>query len=366
MTEAAPPPIEPIPTPLEADQAIVAPRAPEDFARLWMENLVSEDGVLNMQDFATLQNQLVTVYGLENNGHATDRDRRKIAHRMGLLSLLLADDPDPVNKTRADEFAYDFVHLVWKEAITDNAKHDAEQHRQRLHELATHDPLTGLKNRRGLAEDLDEMIPHVKAGHWEGLALLYLDLDRFKEINDTPGLGHRVGDEILAGVARILENQTRKPGRGGPADVIARPHAAGDPEPERPAAGSDKSAPTEERPEAESVRMGGDEFVLLLPQAATRGRAPHPSRNTAEVPEDLHTRTLRIASRLAASIAEFMNRHTNGQVEGLGVSIGYSLWQEGMTADDLIREGDHHMYEVKRGRKDELANGRETNSEPSS
>jgi GGDEF domain-containing protein len=112
--------------------------------------------------------------------------------------------------------------------------------------------------------------------------------------------------------------------------------------------------------------MGGDEFVLLLPQATARGRSPHPSRDVAEAPEDLHERTLRIASRLATSITDFMNRHTNWQVEGLGVSIGYSLWQEGMTADDLIREGDHHMYEVKRGRKDELANGNQTHSDPGS
>jgi GGDEF domain-containing protein len=233
-----------------------------------------------------------------------------------------------------------------------------------LHELATHDPLTGLKNRRGLAEDLDEMIPHVRAKHWEGLALLYLDLDQFKQINDTPGLGHRVGDEVLAGVARILENQTRKPGRGGPADVIARPHAAGDPEPERPTGvGGDKPGQADERPEAESIRMGGDEFVLLMPQAASPGRSPHPSRDVAEKPEDLNARTMRIASRLATSITEFMIRHTNGQVEGLGVSIGYSLWQEGMTADDLIREGDHHMYEVKRGRKDERTNGGEARAD---
>lgn len=342
-------------------------RPAEVFAMDWMEDL-AQDGAVSEENLLRMREQLITVYGLERNGKSTERDRYKIDHRLGLLSLLVADNVSIVDQARSEEFAYDFVHLVWKEAEADNKAFEADKERRRLHELATHDPLTGLLNRRGLAEDLDDMIGHVRVGHWEGLALLYLDLDHFKQINDTPGLGHRVGDQVLTGVARILESRTRKPGRGGPADVIARPHSAGEPErlaPDRAtpaeqgaeAAGAD----TEEKPEAESVRMGGDEFVLLLPYGHAEEGDLHPSRRNTSL--TMEERTAAIAGRLATAITEFMNRHTNGQVDGLGVSIGCVLWREGMTADEFILEGDHNMYEVKRDRKDQAATTRPSEGE---
>jgi|GEM_PF-3790440 len=99
-----------------------------------------------------------------------------------------------------------------------------EQARQReLEALANKDPLTGLYNRRRFIVELDDAISHCKRNNQE-LALLWLDLDQFKEINDS--MGHPVGDKLLIELAVNLTALTRD------SDVIAR--------------------------------MGGDEFAILL------------------------------------------------------------------------------------------------------
>jgi diguanylate cyclase (GGDEF)-like protein/PAS domain S-box-containing protein len=94
----------------------------------------------------------------------------------------------------------------------------------RLHHAATHDPLTGLPNRALLLDRLTRVFEYSKRHPEHGFAVLLLDLDRFKAIND--GLGHLSGDRVLTAVARRLETELRAP------DTVAR--------------------------------FGGDEFVLLL------------------------------------------------------------------------------------------------------
>jgi diguanylate cyclase (GGDEF)-like protein len=98
-----------------------------------------------------------------------------------------------------------------------------EQAEQELRERARTDPLTGLLNRAGLAEELRAAVDDVAAGG-PPLAVVMLDLDRFKEVNDT--LGHAVGDALLRAVAERLTGELRRE------DVLAR--------------------------------LGGDEFVVLL------------------------------------------------------------------------------------------------------
>src|SRR5579871_4392628 len=95
-----------------------------------------------------------------------------------------------------------------------------------LRHMADHDPLTGLLNRRGLEAELERHVTHVRRYGDRG-ALLALDLDHFKTVNDT--LGHDAGDQLIVSVAEILTERLRA------TDTVAR--------------------------------LGGDEFAILLPEA---------------------------------------------------------------------------------------------------
>ncbi|MEU1994690.1 diguanylate cyclase [Nocardia gamkensis] len=108
-----------------------------------------------------------------------------------------------------------------------------EQHRMReeLHRQARHDPLTGLPNRRHLIERIDAMIADARNGDRAGLC--FVDIDRFKHINDR--YGHGTGDQILTAVAGRLQDSVRESGC-----LVAR--------------------------------IGGDEFVALIPPPASDHR----------------------------------------------------------------------------------------------
>jgi diguanylate cyclase len=109
--------------------------------------------------------------------------------------------------------------MAWRGARTDRSQASAVE-AQLLHR-ASHDELTGLSNRSGLALALDTELVGVP----QDLAVVVMDLNRFKEVNDT--LGHDAGDELLRGVARVMEEAVA--GRG------------------------------------QLARLGGDEFALVLP-----------------------------------------------------------------------------------------------------
>ncbi len=113
-------------------------------------------------------------------------------------------------------------------AIMKDVSEKREQERQLAYQ-ATHDVLTGLANRSLFEDRLEHDIALAKR-NGEQLAVLFIDLDEFKPINDT--LGHRIGDEVLISVARRLQGVIRS------TDTLAR--------------------------------FGGDEFVLLLPNLATQ------------------------------------------------------------------------------------------------
>ena len=104
-----------------------------------------------------------------------------------------------------------------------------EQHRDKLSYLAFHDPLTGLANRTMLEERLNHLIERA-VRHEQAAALLFLDLDRFKYLNDT--FGHETGDQLLVEVAKRLRNLVRRE------DTVAR--------------------------------FGGDEFVILFEEEPDR------------------------------------------------------------------------------------------------
>lgn len=161
------------------------------------------------------------------------------------------------------------------------------QHQQTLFAMAYRDVLTGLSNRKAFHRDL---AMHMGVGG-APLALLFLDLDRFKQVNDT--FGHDVGDELLVCMAERLRNAVRAPGK--------------------------------------AYRLGGDEFTLILPTA------------TSEAASALAERLLRVICapvRIGDTVIDFVTP-----------SIGVALAPE--HAEDvpgLLRCADQAMYEAKRQR----------------
>ena len=150
------------------------------------------------------------------------------------------------------------------------------------------DGLTGLPNRLLLVDRLTQALTHAKR-HDSRLALLFLDLDQFKQINDT--LGHKVGDDVLRAVGQRLNDAVRE------ADTVCR--------------------------------LGGDEFVLLLTEIAS---AADPGV---------------VAEKLVASLAQLT------QVAGVPVrvsaSIGISVFPDDATdVDQLVDCADKAMYRSKR------------------
>jgi diguanylate cyclase (GGDEF)-like protein/PAS domain S-box-containing protein len=159
----------------------------------------------------------------------------------------------------------------------------------RLEALALHDTLTGLPNRRRLLERIEEAIARARRHHGM-IAVLFLDLDRFKIVNDS--LGHDAGDQLLVMAAARIGSTIRD------TDTLAR--------------------------------LGGDEFVVLCEEVESVG----------EVTE--------IAQRIAGALdAPFSVRGSEAFVTA---SIGIALWTGGAeTPIDLLRNADTAMYRAKDG-----------------
>jgi diguanylate cyclase (GGDEF)-like protein/PAS domain S-box-containing protein len=188
-----------------------------------------------------------------------------------------------VHSTIVDDPEDQPSHLLAQIADT-TERHQMEQ---QLRYLADHDGLTGLINRRRFKEEVER---HLAEGRRYGLdgALLMLDLDNFKQINDVHG--HRAGDRVLNAVAELLTQRLRE------SDIVAR--------------------------------IGGDEFAVLLP----RGGLEEATRVTASLKD-----------ALATSI-----RTPEGTP--LGASIGYGLFERhARSYDDIVTAADAAMYADKRG-----------------
>ena len=159
--------------------------------------------------------------------------------------------------------------------------------REHIYWLAHYDPLTGLPNRSLLAERSQQAIAQAQCSNTP-LAVLFLDLDHFKHINDS--LGHKVGDSLLTHIAKRLSQTVRE------YDTVAR--------------------------------LGGDEFVLLLPRANAAG-----------------------AQRVAGKVAQAFNApfQVGPHELTLGCSVGVALYpQDGRDFDALVQSADMAMYGAKR------------------
>jgi len=175
---------------------------------------------------------------------------------------------------------------------------------QRIHELAYFDPLTGLPNRRFLTEQLAETLAH-SAHSGEFGALLFIDLDNFKLLNDT--LGHAVGDLLLHQVAQRLRETVRV-------------HACGE------EAGN-------LRCDAHVARLGGDEFVVVLEHLGTlRADAVAAARGVAERLLGVLGKPFQLGPHSARSTP----------------SIGVTLFDADATGiEQLLMEADLAMYRAK-------------------
>ncbi|MEQ1855813.1 MAG: diguanylate cyclase response regulator [Longimicrobiales bacterium] len=172
-------------------------------------------------------------------------------------------------------------------------RHAIERHRlfSALRSLSLIDDLTGLYNRRGFS-DLGEQYLKLARRSGRGVTMVYLDLDRFKTINDS--LGHHVGDRALLKVADILRATFRR------SDIIAR--------------------------------LGGDEFGVLALEAADE---------SSEL----------LVQRLRERVVDF-NR-TSPEPYQLSISIGMAHHDDDLRVrlEDLVAEADSAMYREKHGKR---------------
>lgn len=164
---------------------------------------------------------------------------------------------------------------------------DLQKGKQKLHYIAYHDSLTGLPNRRMFLDRLNQFIKHAKRSNKKAV-LLFIDLDHFKDINDS--FGHSLGDELLNSVAQRLQSTIREE------DTVAR--------------------------------LGGDEFVVLL--------------ENIELVDDAQS----IAEKLIEAFKKPIELHSH--IFYVTLSIGASIYPEDSSdAEMLLRNADSAMYKAK-------------------
>ena len=171
---------------------------------------------------------------------------------------------------------------------------------KRIHDLAYYDELTGLPNRQLFSQSLDKTIASARR-HDQKFAILFIDLDRFKRINDT--LGHSVGDKLLIDVGSRLAECTRS------TDCCTQ------------------LAQVSER-EIGLARFGGDEFVLKLSDM------------------DSESSVSQIADRIISVLTPPFS--CDGHQFVITPSVGIAMFpQDGRTGEDLIMNADTAMYRAK-------------------
>ena len=209
--------------------------------------------------------------------------------------IVLCDDDDDLAVRAVQGGAQDCLSMKEAEpsVLARSVRYGIERHRllSALRSLSLIDDLTNLYNRRGF-KDLGEQYLKLARRTSKGVSLVYLDIDRFKTINDT--LGHHVGDRALRYVADTLRATFRR------SDIIAR--------------------------------MGGDEFAVLAMEATS---------------ED----TDQLVKRLREEL-EVFNEQTKEKFQ-LSLSVGTTRYvgEDVTSLDDLLTRADAAMYAEKRGKR---------------
>lgn len=166
---------------------------------------------------------------------------------------------------------------------------------QEIEKLANTDPLTGIANRRYLFEELEgELIRSKRFNH--PFSVLVLDIDHFKKINDT--YGHDVGDEVIKGLVDTLNQSLRE------VDCLGR--------------------------------LGGEEFVIILPETSTEG-------------------ALLVAERLRRLVSGFTLDYKQKEIISITVSIGISSYcKEDLCVETILKRADEALYKAKQEGRDRI------------
>lgn len=207
---------------------------------------------------------------------------------LGILSVDLPHDgrlPGQATRNALEAFAVSAALAIEHSAL----RARAEASEQRYRYLASHDQLTGVGNRSMLVDRLEHAVA-VRAENRPLLAVLFVDLDRFKAINDAHT--HEAGDHVLKTVALRIE-------------ALVRPHDT-------------------------VVRWGGDEFLILLEQVPDEGVA------------------LDIAQRITAAVAQPLQHRGRDLAVTASVGVAFAGPADHLGTDELVQQADAAMYEVKR------------------
>jgi diguanylate cyclase (GGDEF)-like protein/PAS domain S-box-containing protein len=226
-------------------------------------------------------------------GAFTDIERSKQAFKQLKRNSHIRYENLPLVTKNGHPFAVEFISNVYladgKRVIQCNIRDitEREQLKQKLQEMATHDPLTGLPNRTLLHDRFEMAVANAKRKNIKSV-LMSLDLDHFKTVNDS--LGHDIGDRLLSSAASRLTHILRR------SDTIAR--------------------------------TGGDEFVLLL----------------AEV--DFKDDSIIVANKILNAFRQpfAIDSHNINTT----VSIGIAVYPEdGSDIETLLKKSDQALYRVK-------------------
>jgi diguanylate cyclase (GGDEF)-like protein/PAS domain S-box-containing protein len=225
-----------------------------------------------------LGKHLADIYKLLEGQIVTSSMEKRYIHKLG-YPVWVMSSVSLVRKAVGEP-----LHLIVQVQDITERKHAEEQ----LHHAAFYDSMTGLPNRALFTDQLHLSVERAKQSPEYLFAVLFLDVDRFKNINDS--LGHVLGDQLLISIARRLENCVR------PEDTVAR--------------------------------FGGDEFALLLSSIKHSVDAA------------------RVADRVQQELAQSFN--LCGQEIFTTASIGIALSSNGYSQpDELLRDADTAMYRAK-------------------